>query len=61
MKKIITIIIAACALITSVSTGIWYLFDNDPKTNPDMEQISKDYSQLRDAIMNSSKVEEVKK
>ena len=50
MKKIVKIIIAVCALITSVTTAIWYACDSDSSTEPDVKQVIKDYQNVKDAI-----------
>lgn len=50
MKKIVTIILAICALITSVTTAVWYACDNDPTTEPDVKQVIKDYQEVKAAI-----------
>lgn len=50
MHKTIKIIIAALALLTALLTGGYYLFDGDPSTNPDVEQIVDKGKDLYDAI-----------
>ena len=50
MHKTIKIIIAALALLTALLTGGYYLFDGDPTTNPDVEQIVDKGKDLYDAI-----------
>ena len=50
MKKIITIILAISALVTSVTTAIWYATDNDPNTKPNIEQVITDYNNVKDAF-----------
>lgn len=50
MHKTIKIIIAALALLTALLTGGYYLFDGDPATNPDIEQIVDKGKDLIDAI-----------
>lgn len=50
MKKIVKIILAICALITSVTTAVWYACDNDPSTEPDVKQVITDYQNVKDAI-----------
>lgn len=39
MKKTIAIIVAACAFIASVATNVYYIFDDDANTNPDVAQV----------------------
>lgn len=50
MHKTIKITIAALALLTALLTGGYYLFDGDPATNPDVEQIVDKGKDLYDAI-----------
>ena len=50
MKKIFKIILAVSALVTSVTTAIWYAMDDDPNTKPNVEQVIIDYTNVKDAF-----------
>ena len=39
MKKTISIIVAICAFIASLATNVYYIFDNDSSTNPDVSSV----------------------
>lgn len=50
MKKIFKIILAVSALVTSITTAIWYAMDDDPNTKPNVEQVIIDYTNVKDAF-----------
>ena len=39
MKKTVAIIVAVCAFIASLATNVYYIFDGDSSTNPDVAQV----------------------
>ena len=49
MKKAISIIVAACAFIGAAATAVWYIFDDDPNTNPDWNNVAAKAEGVYDA------------
>ena len=58
MKKTISIIVAICAFIASLATNVYYIFDNDSSTNPDVSSVidkGKDvYQSITSEVVESS-------
>lgn len=53
MKKVVTIIVAVCAFITSLTMNIYYMFDNDDSTNANVQEVIQKGKDVKDAIMSS--------